>query len=58
MKQKWEENTYGYFKRIINNISHDKTRTWLRKGNFKGETEYFLITAQNNALRTNITKRE
>ena len=26
---------YGCFKWPINNISHDKTQTWLRKGNFK-----------------------
>ena len=38
-KQKWEEKQiYGHFKRLINNISHDKTWTWLRKGNFKRET--------------------
>ena len=41
------------FKRIINNISYDKTETWLRKRNFKRETEPFLIAAQNNAIRTN-----
>ena len=28
------------------------TRTWLRKGNFKRETESHLIAAQNNAIRT------
>ena len=39
-KQKWEEKQlYGRFKRLINNISYDKTWTWLRKGNFKRETE-------------------
>ena len=49
-KQKWKEKQlYGHFKRLINNISHKKTRTWLRKGNFKRETESFLIAAQNNA---------
>ena len=33
-KQKWEEKQlYGQFKRLINNISHQKTWTWLRKGN-------------------------
>ena len=33
-KQKWEEKQlYGRFKRLINNFSHDKTWTWLRKGN-------------------------
>ena len=44
---------YGPFKRLINNISHEKTWTWLRKGNFKRETESILIAAQNNAIRTN-----
>ena len=31
-KQKWEgKQLYGRFKRLINDISHDKTWTWLRK---------------------------
>ena len=35
-KQKLEgKQLYGRFKRLINNISHDKTWTWLRKENFK-----------------------
>ena len=52
-KQKWEEKQlYGRFKRLINNISHDKTWTWLRKGNFKRETESLLIAAENNDIRT------
>ena len=56
-KQKWEENQlYGSFKRLINNISLDKTWTWLRKGNFKRETESLLIAAQNNAVRSNHIK--
>ena len=56
-KKKWEGNqNYGRFKRLINNISHDKTWTLLRKGNFKRETESFLIVAQNNAIRTNHIK--
>ena len=39
-KQKWEgKQLYGRFKRLINNISHQKTWTWLRKGNLKRETE-------------------
>ena len=55
-KQKWEEKQpYGRFKWLIN-ISHEKTWTWLRKGNFKRETESFLIAAQNNAIRTNHIK--
>ena len=56
-KQKWEgKQLYGRFKRLINNISHNKTWTWLRKGNFKRETESRLITAQDNAIRTNHIK--
>ena len=38
-KQKLEVNQlYECFKRLINNISHQKTQTWLRKGNFMKET--------------------
>ena len=41
-KQKWEEKPlYGRFKRLINNISHQKTRTWLRKGNIKRKLNLF-----------------
>ena len=51
-KQKWEgKQLYERFKRLKNNISPEKTWTWLRKGNFKRETESLLIAAQNNALR-------
>ena len=53
-KQKWEEKQLiWYFKRLINNISHDKTGTWLRKRHFQRESEYLLILAQNNAVRSN-----
>ena len=56
-KQKWEEKQlHGRFKRLINNISHDKTWTWLRKGNIKRETESLLVAAQNSAIRTNHIK--
>ena len=56
-KEKWEEKQlYGRFIRLINNISNDKTWTWLRKGNLKRETDSFLIAAQNNAIRTNHIK--
>ena len=56
-KQKWEEKQYyGHFKRLINNISHQKTWNWLRKGNLKRQTESFLIAAQDNAIRTNHIK--
>ena len=38
-KQKWEgKQHYGRFKWLINTISHQKTWTWLRKGNLKRET--------------------
>ena len=56
-KQKREEKQlYGHFKRLINNISHDKTWTWLRKGYFKRETDSLLIVAQDNAVITNHIK--
>ena len=56
-KRKWEKKQlYGRFKRLINNISHQKTWTWLRKGNLKRETESLLIAAQDNAIRTNHIK--
>ena len=56
-KQKWEENQlHARFKRLKNNISHGKTWTWLRKGNFKRETESLLMAAQNSAIRTNHIK--
>ena len=56
-KQKWEEKQlYERFKRLINNISHDKTWTWLGKVNFKRETESLLMSAQNNAIKTNHIK--
>ena len=52
-KQKWEKQLYGRFKRLINNISHEKAWIWLRKGNLKREIESSLKAAQNNAIRTN-----
>ena len=56
-KQKWEgKQLYGRFKRLINHISHEKTWTWIRKRNFKRETESLLIAAQYNAVRTNHIK--
>ena len=56
-KQKWErKQLYGRFKRLVNNISHQKIWTWLRKGNFKRKTESLLIAAQDNAIRTNHIK--
>ena len=51
-----EKQIYGRLKRLINDISHEKTWVWLRKGNFKRETESLLSVAQNNAIRTNQIK--
>ena len=51
-----EKQLYGRFKRLINNISHQTTWTWLRKGNLERETESLLIAAQENAIRTNHIK--
>ena len=43
----------GYFKRQIGEISHEKTRIWIRKGNFKRGTGCLRIAAQNNVIRIN-----
>ena len=51
-KRTWKEKQlYGRFKRLINDIC-----TWLRKRNFKRETESLLIVAQNKSIRTNQIK--
>ena len=56
-KQKWEgKQLYGHLKRLIDNISPEKIRLWLKEGNFKRKTESLLIAAQNNAIRTNHIK--
>ena len=52
-----EKQLYGSFKRLINNISHQINQTWLRKLNFKRETESDLIAAQNNVIRINHIKQ-
>ena len=54
LRTRWT--THGRFKWLINNISHDKIWTWLRKGNFKRETESLQMAAQDSALRTNHIK--
>ena len=55
-QQKYEvKQLVGCFKQLIN-ISREKTWTWLKKENFKRETESLLIAAQNNAMRTNHIK--
>ena len=47
---------YGRFKRLINNISHKKTCIWQRKEYLKRQTEFLLIAAQDNAIRTHNIK--
>ena len=47
---------HGHFKRLINDISHQKTWTWQRKENFPRETESLLMAAQNSTIRTNHIK--
>ena len=49
---------YGYFKQQTSKISREKTWTWLKKGNFKRETESFLITAQNKAIKPTMLKQK
>ena len=51
-----EKQHYVRFKRLINNISHQKTWTWLRKEKLNRESESLLIAAQDNAIRTNHIK--
>ena len=56
-KQKWEEKQlHEHFKRLISDISHKKTWTWLRNGNLYRETESLLRAAQNDAISTNHIK--
>ena len=55
-KNRRKKQVYGRFKRLINNISHRKTWTWLRKRNLKRETESLLIAAQDNTIRINHIK--
>ena len=56
-KQKWgEKQLCGHFKWLRIDQSHEKTWTWLRKGNLKRETESLIIVTKNNAIRTNHIK--
>ena len=47
---------YGDIHRQSNQIAHEKTWIWLRKGYLKRETESLRIAVQNNAIRTNYIK--
>ena len=46
----------GRFKRLTSDISHEKTRILLRKGNLKRESKSLQIAAQNNTIKTNPIK--
>ena len=48
---------YGYFKWQTDEISYEKTWTLRRKKNFKRETEYRLIIAQNNAKKQRLKQK-
>ena len=37
-------------------MAHEKTWTWLRKGNFQRESEFLFIGTENNTIRTNHIK--
>ena len=55
--QKWEaKQLYGHFKQQTSNITHEKTWTWLKKGNLKRENESLLITAQDDVIKSNYIK--
>ena len=47
---------YGYFKWKTGEIACEKTCIWWWKENLKRETEFLLIAAQNNTIRTNYIK--
>ena len=51
-----EKTTVLTFQATNKEISHEKTWTWLRKGNLKRETEPLQIAARNDAIRTNYVK--
>ena len=56
-KQKWrKQQFYGYLKYQTGEILHEKTWTWFRKGSLKWETEYLLIVAEINAIKTKYVK--
>ena len=51
-RNRQEKQLHGYFKRLCKR----ELWTWLRKGKLKSETEYLLVAAQNNTIRTNYIK--
>ena len=51
-----EKHLYGYFKRQKEEIAHEMTWVWPRRGNHKKETESLLIAEENTEMRTNCVK--
>ena len=51
----WRNQMYWYFKWKTEEIAHKMIWKWLR-GNLKSETEFWLMAAQNNAIRINYVK--
>ena len=52
-KQWKEKQLHGKFKRETEEIINDETWGWIRKGYLKKETEGFIFSTQEQALRTN-----
>ena len=55
-KKREEKQLHRCFNRQTEKIILEKIWAWLRKEHLKKETESLLISAQNNALRTNCIK--
>ena len=58
LRLQWKTISVSWCEKLkwVNNNNNNKTWTWLRKGNFKRETESLLMAAQNSAIRTNHIK--
>ena len=55
--QEWKEKPlHGQFVRETEDQSNEETRSWLKQGSLKRETEALIIAAQDQALRTNYIK--
>ena len=57
-KERWQSKALHshYLKDIKNKKDNEITLSWLKNGELKKETKGFLITAQDQALRTNAVK--
>ena len=55
-KKLGEKTLYTRFNQLISSISHEKTWVYLKKGNFKRESESLFIATQNNSTRINHIK--